>query len=146
MNFQGVVINVEDCDRSIDFYGDVFGFTLLSRNDQLAAMSAPQSDRAQVIVFRSVGTSSARRVGGGHVGMRALVMEVDTLDELERIAAALEQHGCAVTRHGDDKEWTSVVARDPDQVAVVVGASLTSEPIAAEGWAALDDILYALGE
>jgi len=91
MNFQSVVMNVEDLDRSIDFYREVFGFTLLARKDQLAAMSAPHSDRAQVIVFRTVATSAARRVGAGHVGIRALVLEVDTLDELGRAATALER-------------------------------------------------------
>jgi catechol 2,3-dioxygenase-like lactoylglutathione lyase family enzyme len=146
MNFQGVVMNVEDCDRSIDFYREVFGFTLLSRKDQLAAVAAPEGDRAQVIVFRSTATSAARRVGGGHVGIRVLVLEVDTLDELERIAEALEKRGCLVARHSDDATWTSVFGRDPDQIAVGVGTSLTAGPIGPEAWAALHDALYALGE
>lgn len=145
MNFQSVVMNVEDCNRSIDFYCDVFGFTLLSRKDQLAAIYAPESDRAQVIVFRSIPTSAARRVGGGHVGIRGLIMEVDTLDELERIAANLEKHGCLIARHGDDATWTSVFGRDPDQIALAVGSSLTSGPIELQAWSALHDALYALG-
>ena len=40
MNFQGVVSNVTDLERSIDFYCDVLGFTLLSRKEQLAAVNA----------------------------------------------------------------------------------------------------------
>jgi len=146
MNFQSVVMNIEDLDRSIDFYDEVFGFTLLARKDQLAAVYAPGSDRAQVIVFRSVATSAARRVGAGHVGIRALVMEADTVDELERVAAALEKRGCLVARHGDDHKWTSVFGRDPDQIALVVGSSLTGGPIELEAWSALHDALYALGE
>lgn len=144
MNFQGVVMNVEELERSIDFYGEVLAFTLLSRNDQLAIMYAPQSSRSQVLVLRSV-PASGRRVGAGHVGLRALVMEVDTLDELERVAAALEKQGCPVARHGD-VSWTAVSGRDPDQIALAVGASLTSGPIALEAWAELHEILYALGE
>jgi catechol 2,3-dioxygenase-like lactoylglutathione lyase family enzyme len=31
MNFQGVVMNVADLNRSIDFYREVLGFTLLSQ-------------------------------------------------------------------------------------------------------------------
>lgn len=146
MNFQSVVMNVEDCDRSIAFYREVLGFTVLSRKDQLAAVYAPESDRTQVIVFRSIATSAARRVGGGHVGIRALVMEVDTVDELERIAAEFEKRGCLMSRHGDDATWTSVFARDPDQIALVVGASLTDGPIEPESWSSLHDALYALGE
>lgn len=147
MNFQSVVMNVEDCDRSIDFYREVFDFTLLSRKDQLAAMSAPKSDRAQVIVFRAISTAAARRVGAGHVGIRAVVMEVDTVDELERVAAALEKQGCLTARRGDDEgTWTAVFGRDPDQIALVVGTSLKNGPIEVEAWAALHESLYALGE
>ncbi len=146
MNFQSVVMNVDDLDRSIDFYREVFAFSLLSRKDQLAAMYAPGNDRAQVIVFRSVATSASRRVGAGHIGIRALVMEVDTIEELEKIAAALDKRGCVVARHGEDAKWTSVFGRDPDQIALVVGTSLTSGPIEVEAWSALHDALYALGE
>ena len=40
MNLQGVVMNVADLDRSIDFYREVLGFTLLSQEEQLAALRA----------------------------------------------------------------------------------------------------------
>ena len=69
MNFQGVVMNVADLDRSIDFYREVLGFTLLSQKEQLAAVSAPGNDRAQVIVLRALGSSP---IGGArHIGLRA---------------------------------------------------------------------------
>ena len=49
MNFEGVVVNVADLSRSIDFYRQVFDFTLLSQTAQLATMNAPKSDHPQVI-------------------------------------------------------------------------------------------------
>lgn len=148
MNFQCVVMNVEDLDRTIEFYREVFGFTLLSQRDQLAAMNAPGTERPQVIVFRSIGTASARRVmGGRHVGIRGIVLEVDTLDEFERISAELDKRGSLVSRHGDDdKTWISAFGRDPDHTAVVVGATLTDKPISLDAWTALHDALYAVGE
>jgi catechol 2,3-dioxygenase-like lactoylglutathione lyase family enzyme len=147
MNFQGVVLNIADLDRSIDFYRDVFSFTLLARKDQLASMYAAGNDRPQVIVLRSVGTTSAHRViGAGHVGLRAVVLEIDTVDELERIAADLEQRGGLVARHGDDVTWAAVFGRDPDHIAVIAGTSLTDGPINLDAWADLDDALYAAGE
>jgi len=146
MNFQSVLMNVEDLDRSVDFYREVLGFTPLSKKDQLAAVYAPHSDRTQVIVFRSVSSAAARRVGAGHVGIRAVVIEVDTLDELERIAAALDKRGCLLARHGDDENWTAVFGNDPDQIAIVVGTSLKGGPIELEAWSALHDALYTLGE
>ena len=88
MNFQGVVSNVTDLERSIDFYCDVLGFTLLSRKEQLAAVNAPGSDRAQVLVLRALGSSPMG--GARHIGLRAFVLEVDTADQQERIASELE--------------------------------------------------------
>ena len=57
MNFQSVVMNVSNLERSIDFYRDVFSFNVLSQRDQLAALGAPGSDRSQVIVLRAFGSA-----------------------------------------------------------------------------------------
>ena len=88
MNFQGVVINVADLDRSIDFYCQVLEFTLLSQKEQLAAVSAPGGDRAQIIVLRAFGSSPMG--GARHVGLRAFILEVESADQLERIADSLD--------------------------------------------------------
>ena len=147
MYFQSVVMNVADLDRSIDFYRDVFAFDLLSRKDQLAALNAPGNAHPQVIVLRSLQRSSGARVSGArHVGIRAFVLGIDTLDELERIAAALDQRGSLLARHGDGATWTALFGRDPDQLALVAGTSMTADPINLDAWAALDDTLYGVGE
>jgi hypothetical protein len=110
-------------------------------------MYAAGNDRPQVILLRSVGTTSARRVmGAGHVGLRAVVLEVDTVGELERIAAALDQQSCLLSRHGDDATWAAVFGRDPDHISVIAGTSLTDGPITLDAWAELDDALYSAGE
>ena len=144
MNFQSVVVYVADLDRSVEFYADVFGFTLLSRKDQLAVVYVEGTARSQVIVFRSLGPTG--HVGGArHVGIRALILEVDTLAEVERIESELRKRAALVARHGAET-WTAAFGRDPDRIAVVAGCSLTGEPVPLEAWAALDESLYALGE
>ncbi len=141
MNFQGVVMNVADLNRSIDFYREVLDFTLLSQMDQLAAISAPGSDRPQVIVLRALGRGLVG--GAGRVGLEAFVVEVESDDELQRIASELETRKALVTRR-DHTDWVAVVGRDPDRVAVVV----TWHPsgITEDGWRTLDDFLYGIGE
>src|SRR5580692_8184676 len=85
MNFLGVVMNVADLDRSIDFYREVLGFTVLSQEEQLAAVSAPGSDHSQVIVLRALGSSP---IGGArHIGLRAFILEAESPDHLEQIAS-----------------------------------------------------------
>jgi catechol 2,3-dioxygenase-like lactoylglutathione lyase family enzyme len=145
MNFQSVVMNVSNLDRSIEFYRDVFGFTVLSRRDQLAAVSAAGSERPQVIVLRAFGTSG-RGVGARHIGIRALVLEVDSVTELEEIEQALERRGSLSRRLSDNATWKAVVGYDPDRITVVAGSALGTGPISIDGWAALDESLYGLGE
>ncbi len=141
MNFQGVVMNVADLNRSMEFYREVFGFTLLSQKEQLAVMSVPDSDRAQVVVLRTLGSSP---IGGArHIGLRAFILEVGATDQLDRIADQLESRRLLVTRR-DHKEWTAVVGRDPDEVAIVV--SCVPGGVTEDNWKELDDFLYGIGE
>jgi lactoylglutathione lyase len=143
MNFQGVVMNVADLDRSIDFYREVLGFTLLSQEDQLAAVSAPGNDRPQVIVLRAFGSSPLG--GARHIGLRAFILEVESADQLERIASDLDSRRFLVSRR-ERSEWTAVLGRDPDGVAVVVARRPGGGGITEDGWRTLDDFLYGIGE
>jgi catechol 2,3-dioxygenase-like lactoylglutathione lyase family enzyme len=141
MNFQGVVMNVADLDRSIDFYRQVLGFALLSQEEQLAAVGASGTDRSQAIVLRAFGSSPL--VGAGHIGLRSFILAAESPDQLERIASELESRRLLITRR-EHSEWTAVVGRDPDGVAIV----LTWHPGGAtdDGWKVLDDFLYGIGE
>jgi catechol-2,3-dioxygenase len=143
MNFQGVVMNVADLNRSIDFYRDVLDFTLLSQNEQLATVSAPESDRPQVIVLRAFGSSPAG--GARHIGLRAFVLEVESADELERIASELDSRRLLVSRR-DQSEWTAIVGRDPDGMALVVAHVSSEGRLTENSWRTLDDLLYGIGE
>ena len=141
MNFNGVVINVSDLDRSIAFYRQVLGFTLLSQEEQLAVVGASGGDRSQAIVLRALGSSPLG--GAGHIGLRAFILEAESADQMERIAGELESRRLLVTRR-EHSEWTAVVGRDPEGVTVVVtwhpGGSTE------DGWKVLDDFVYGIGE
>jgi catechol 2,3-dioxygenase len=143
MNFQGIVLNVGDLQRSIDFYREVFGFTVLSQEDQLAAISAPGTDRAQVIVLRAL--ASGPMGGARHIGLRAFVLEVQTAEELEQITNELEARKLLISQR-DHAEWSAVVGRDPDGVAVVVARDAVEGRTTEESWKTLDDFLYGIGE
>ena len=143
MNFQGVVMNVADLNRSIDFYRDVLDFKLLSQNEELAVVCAPGSDQPQVVVFRAFG--SGRRGGARHTGLRAFVLEADSTDQLARIASEFDSRGVLVSRR-QQSDWTAVVGRDPDGVAVVVACVSDSGRITEDSWRTPDDLLYGIGE
>jgi catechol-2,3-dioxygenase len=143
VNFQGVVMNVADLDRSIEFYREVLGFALLSQEEQLAVVSPHQSGRAEVIVLRAFGSSPLE--GARHVGLRVFVLEAETTDEMEQIADRLQTRGDLVTRR-DHTEWKAVVGRDPDGVTLVVSCHPGGGDTSEDGWKVLDDFLYGVGE
>jgi catechol 2,3-dioxygenase len=143
MNFQGVVMNVGDLDRSMDFYREVLGFTVVSREEELAALSAPGEDRTEVIILRAIGSSPA--AGARHIGLRGFLLEVESSDQLETIARNLDSRKLLVSRR-DHPKWMAVVGHDPDWVAVVVVCHPHGGRIPAESWKSLDDFLYGIGE
>ena len=143
MNFQGVVLNVADLDRSIAFYGEVLDFTLLSQREELAAVRASGTDRHQVIVLRALGRGLVG--GAGRLGLQAFVVEVESDDQLERIASELETRKALVSRH-EHPDWVAVVGRDPDRVAVVVVWHPGGGRMTEDGSRTLDDFLYGIGE
>ena len=104
-------------------------------------MKAPASEHTQVIVLRALGSSPLR--GARHRGLRAFVLEVESTDQLEQIASDLDSRRLLVSRR-DHSEWTAVVARDPDDVAVVI--AYAAGGLHEDNWRTLDDLLYGLGE
>jgi catechol 2,3-dioxygenase-like lactoylglutathione lyase family enzyme len=144
MHFQSVVINVANLEQSVDFYFDVFGFTVLTKADQIVAMSAPDSTALQVIVLREYGTSG--RIGGArHTGIRALSLEARSIEELDQIGAQLRRRKAFVVRPERD-DWVAVVGHDPDRLAVVAICGRGPESITYEHWNDLDELLYRVGE
>jgi catechol 2,3-dioxygenase-like lactoylglutathione lyase family enzyme len=143
MNFQGVVMNVTDLSRSIDFYREVLDFAVISQSDQLAAVRPPGGDLTQVIVLRAQGSSP---VGGArHIGLRAFVLEVDSGGQLEEFASRLESRKLLVGRR-EHSEWTAVVGRDVDGVTFVLATHAGPGRISEDSWKSLDDFLYGVGE
>jgi catechol-2,3-dioxygenase len=143
MNFQGVVLNVADLNRSIDFYREVLGFTIRTQQDQLAALNTSESDPGQVLVLRAIGSS--RLEGARHIGLRSFVLEAESLDQLERIASDLDSRKLLITRRAHS-DWTAVVGRDLDGVSFVVSYQTDTARSSRDGWKVLDDFLYGVGE
>jgi catechol 2,3-dioxygenase-like lactoylglutathione lyase family enzyme len=130
------VLYVSDVQRSVAFYCDVLGFRRLDEmtpsNFQGAAfLQAPGSTNDHDLGLFEIG-SGAGPSGAGRttVGLYHLAWEVDTLDELERLARVLSEAGSLVgsSDHGTTK---SLYAKDPDgiefEVAWIIPADLLTE-------------------
>lgn len=111
------VLYVSDVERSVAFYRDVLGFRRLPVGFPGAAfLQAPGSDNDHDLGLFEMGAGAApSSAGRSTVGLYHLAWEVDTLQELERLAGLLAERGAltGATDHGTTK---SLYGADPDGI------------------------------
>ena len=112
------VLYVGDLARSVAFYRDVLGFRPIPMTPDgfrgAAFLQAPDSTNDHDLGLFEVGTGAGPSAAGrGTVGLYHLAWEVDTLDELERVAGSLAEAEALVgtSDHGTTK---SLYGMDPD--------------------------------
>ncbi len=124
------VLYVSDVDRSVAFYRDVLGFEPVGMVPDgfrgAAFLRAPASTNDHDLGLFEIGEAAGPSgAGRATVGLYHLAWEVDTLDELERLAGALGEAG-ALVGSSDHSTTKSLYANDPDgiefEVAWVVPA------------------------
>ena len=121
---------MRDVDESVAFYTEVLGFQPLDMLPEgfrgAAFLRAPGSTNDHDLALFEVGADAApSQAGRGSVGLYHLAWEVDTLDELERLARALADRG-ALGGSSDHSTTKSLYGRDPNglefEIAWVVPA------------------------
>ncbi len=133
------VLYVRDVGRSVAFYTDVLGFRPIAEMAELsgaAFLQAPGSSNDHDLGLFEIGAAAGPSLAGrATVGLYHLAWEVDTLAELERIAAALSAAGAlgGASDHGTTK---ALYARDPDGIEFEVSWLVPAERIDAEVLAA----------
>lgn len=112
------VLFVSDLNRSVAFYRDVLGFRPIAMTPDgfsgAAFLQAPDSTNDHDLGLFELGPGAGpSQAGRSTVGLYHLAWEVDTLDELERVASRLVDAGALVgsSDHGTTK---SLYGRDPD--------------------------------
>ncbi|MFV2084444.1 VOC family protein [Micromonospora sp. LOL_021] len=112
------VLYISSLDRSLAFYRDVLGFSVVPMTPDgfsgAAFLQAPGSTNDHDLgLFEIGGHAAPSGAGRGTVGLYHLAWEVDTLDELELLATRLAAAGALVgtSDHGTTK---SLYGRDPD--------------------------------
>jgi catechol-2,3-dioxygenase len=128
------VLYVRNVERSVAFYRDVLGFTPISGMDGLrgaAFLRAPGSTNDHDLGLFEIGDAAgASGAGRSTVGLYHLAWEVDTLRDLETLAAALAEAG-ALVGASDHSTTKSLYGHDPDglefEIAWIVPADQLDE-------------------
>lgn len=127
------VLYVRDADVAARFYEEALGFRRLDMGPFRGAafLQAPGSTNDHDLGLFSIGEGAGPSEAGRRtVGLYHLAWEVDTLEELSRIAGALSERGALVgaSDHGTTK---SLYAKDPDgnefEVAWIIPAGLIDD-------------------
>jgi catechol-2,3-dioxygenase len=110
------VLYVRDAQRSAAFYEEVLGFRRLTELPGAVFMRAPGSTNDHDLGLFSVGDGAGPTEAGRRtVGLYHLAWEVDTLDELDRIAKVLSDAG-ALVGASDHTTTKALYAHDPDGI------------------------------
>ena len=108
------VLFVRDAEIAAEFYGRVFGFRNLGAPPGMRAafMRADGTDNHHDLGLFEVGANAVKPPRGS-IGLYHLAWEVDTIEELARMAGELSSAG-ALTGTSDHGVSKSLYARDPD--------------------------------
>jgi catechol-2,3-dioxygenase len=111
------VLYVRDVERSVAFYRDVLGFAPIEGMAGLrgaAFLRAPGSTNDHDLGLFEIGAQAgASGAGRSTVGLYHLAWEVDTLHDLEDLAAKLAAAG-ALVGSSDHSTTKSLYGQDPD--------------------------------
>jgi catechol 2,3-dioxygenase-like lactoylglutathione lyase family enzyme len=127
------VLYVRNVERSVAFYRDVLGFEPVGGMSMPGAafLRAAGSNNDHDLGLFEIGASAAgSSAGRSSVGMYHLAWEVDTLHDLELIAAELAAAG-ALVGSSDHSTTKSLYGHDPDglefEIAWIVPADLLDD-------------------
>ncbi|MGV9773649.1 VOC family protein [Streptosporangium sp. NPDC003464] len=127
------VLFVRDVERSVAFYAEALGFRVVMNMPGAAFLQASGSSNDHDLGLFEIGAQAGPSgAGRSTVGLYHLAWEVDTLEELERIALKLGELN-ALVGASDHSTTKALYAKDPDglefEVSWLVPADLLTEEV-----------------
>jgi catechol-2,3-dioxygenase len=126
------VLYVRDVERSVAFYSEVLGFRTVMAMPGAAFLQAEGSTNDHDLGLFQIGAGAGEsQAGRATVGLYHLAWEVDTLDELERLAQRLAERG-ALAGASDHATTKALYAKDPDGLEFEVSWLLPADLITSD--------------
>jgi catechol-2,3-dioxygenase len=123
------VLYVRDVDRSVTFYTDILGFTVVHRRPAAAFLRAADSDNDHDLGLFGV-RGNGTKPGSG-VGLYHLAWSVNTLPELAAFEEKLTKVG-ALVGSSDHAVSKSLYAKDPDGIEFEISWFVPRDRVTAE--------------
>jgi len=121
----GVLVQVNDLERSLSFYRDVLGLRV-EQNDGMVALLGGADAGVRTLALREIGPGATHYLGG--TGVTRIAWQVRSSAELDLAERQLRRHGVRYDRPGGETV-DSIVTADPDGVSVVLlSADVLSGP------------------
>jgi catechol-2,3-dioxygenase len=128
------VLYVRNVERSVAFYRDVLGFSVVGEMSMSGAAflrAAGSSNDHDLGLFEIGADAGASGAGRSTVGLYHLAWEVDTLRDLQTLAGALSNAG-ALVGASDHSTTKSLYGHDPDGIEFEVAWVLPADRIDAD--------------
>ncbi|WP_372494025.1 VOC family protein [Mycolicibacterium neoaurum] len=118
-------LNVTDLDRSTDFYRHAFGFDLLRHGSEVDRKFAFLG--ADGVLRLTLWQQSDREFSTRTAGLHHLSFQVDTLEDVRAVEAALKERGVlfahdGIVAHGEGASSGGIFFTDPDGIRLEVFA------------------------
>ena len=114
VRINSAVMFVQELDRSLRFYLDLLGLTLVSRDPTAALLASPAGAH---LILRSMGKNAPHPLGS--VGVQYVVWTAGGEDELAHYERVLRDHSAYLETRSSGGV-TVVEGRDPDGVVVMI--------------------------
>jgi catechol-2,3-dioxygenase len=109
-----LVLWVRDAQRSLDFYRDVLGFSIVEMpNPQAVFLRANGSDNHHDLGLFGIGADAPAPSAGRQVGMYHAAWEVASIQDLAKAREAMQRSG-HLAGESDHGNSLSLYAKDPD--------------------------------
>ncbi len=115
VRLSAAVVFVRSLDRSVKFYTEVLGLTVIDRSPTAALLG---EEGGPQLVLRAFGENASHPLGS--LGVQYLIWMTGRRDDLDRRAALLQQRSAYRETHSHGDAVT-VEGRDPDDLVVMIG-------------------------
>jgi catechol-2,3-dioxygenase len=122
VRLSAAVVFVRSLDRSVKFYTEVLGLTVIDRSPTAALLG---EEGGPQLVLRAFGENATHPLGS--LGVQYLIWMTDSLDDLERRTSLLQQRSAYQEKHSHGDSVT-VEGRDPDDLVVMIGYRPPGQP------------------